>query len=235
MPSPTTFLLWITSYPLGGYLLVLALNLLVTLIEIITVFEPEAWRALRTWGALLLLLGNALAGMLVFDLIRSVVPETPTLPLAFTVGVGLAALIRTRLTLFRPLPQAGHSEARSLEIPLDVLYDRWQGFCRRRIDRALAVQRIQLIRQALEQLSEEDFLAELRLLADGGFIVTQMPGGDEAFFEKVTALPAERRKTYLAFTLLDLAGQPTLKRLMQRQRARAEKREQESKGAGEQG
>ncbi len=228
MPSPATFLLWITGYPIGAYVLVLALNLLVTLIEIITVFEQEAGRALRTWGALLLLLGNGLVSLLIFDLIRSIAPETPLLPLAFTVSIGLSALIRTRLTLLKPLPQLGQSEARGLEIPFDVLYDRWQSFCRRRIDRALAARRIQLIRQALEHLTEGDLLAELRLLADGGFIITQLPGGDEVFFERMNTLSAERRKSYLAFALLDLAGPQTLNRLLQRRRLHLEKGEQEA-------
>ena len=223
MAPTVTFLLWLTSYPIGAYLLVLALNLLVTLVEIITVFEQEAGRALRTWGAFLLLLGNGLTALLVFDLIRSLAPETPLLPLVFTVGVGLSVLIRTRVTLLKPLPQLGHTETGSLEIPFDLLYDRWQSFCRRRIDRALAAARIQVVRQALERLTEEDLLRELRLLADGGFIVTELPGGDQTFFQRVQALTPERRKSYLAFTLLDAAGRKTLERLIRRQAEKPEK------------
>ena len=204
---------------MGAYLLVLALSLLVTLVEIVTVFEQAAGRALRTLGALLLLLGNGLTSLLIFDLIRTLAPETPMLPLAFTVGVGLSALVRTRLTLLKPLPQLGQSEARGLEIPFDIMYERWQSFCRRRIDRALAAGRTQLVRSALEHLTEEDLLAELRLLAEGGFIITPLPGGDEAFFERVKKLPEERRKSYLAFTLLDMAGWQTLERLLNRRRA----------------
>jgi hypothetical protein len=231
MPVAPTLLQWITSQPAGGYLLVLALNLLVTVIEIISVFEQEAWRAVRTWGAFLLMVGNGLASVLVFDLIRSVAPETPVLPLALTVGFGLSFLIRTRLTLLKPLPQMGQAEGRGLAIPFDVVYDRWQRFCRRYIDRALATRRVQLARQALNHLTEDDLLAELRLLADGGFIVTELPDGDEPFFQKVAVLPLERRKVYLAFTLMDAAGPRRLQQLIEEARLLAAKGDQ---GSGKQ-
>ena len=159
---------WLASLPWGLYLLAAGVSLAVA--EVVSVFERDPVRALRIWGAAFLLLLNAAMAVLLLALVRSFWPGGDSPWTALAVGLGLPTLVRSRFTVMKPLPGTAGSEG--VEIRLDELYERLQRFCRGRIDLALAGQRVRLVGQAVDRLELAELERRLRLLLEGGLVVT---------------------------------------------------------------
>lgn len=201
------------------YLLAGGISFLVALAEIVTVFEKAPLRAVRTGGAVLLVLLNAAFAMLVLFLIYTLFPKADSPLVALAVGLGLPVLVRTRFTVFKPMPGTVGSEG--IAIQLDDLYDRLQRFCRRQIDVALAAERVRLVDRAIREVEMSELERRARLLLEGGLVLTDPAKGREYVDRILRAEYAEeRKKILLAFAILDHGGAPMLADMMRKPKVR---------------
>src|SRR2546422_11672020 len=100
---------WSTVVPYlnsaAPYLIAAAISMLIALAEIITVFENDALRALKTWGSLLLVfLSAAFAAFLLAAVPSLGRGGTGDNRIWVTLGVGLrlSTVLRTDLTFIKP-------------------------------------------------------------------------------------------------------------------------------------
>ena len=62
---------WLVSIPWGLYILAGGASLVLAVSEVVSSFEPDPVRALRTWGSAILLLLNVAMAVLILALMRS--------------------------------------------------------------------------------------------------------------------------------------------------------------------
>jgi hypothetical protein len=111
------------------------------------------------------------------------------------------------------LPGTAGSEG--VEIRLDELYERLQSFCRRRIDVALAGQRVRMVEQAMDRLELEELERKSRLLLEGGLVVTASQAS--AYVDKILGkqeYDEERKRMLLAFAILNFGGHGMLEEML---------------------
>src|SRR5512145_113357 len=181
--------------PWAAYLVAGLLSMTVAIAEIVTVFEQDAQRALRTWGAFSLICLNLAASILILALLGELGAKV-NIWLGVAVGIGLPTLIRTRFTVLKPLPG---STSEGVDIQLDQLYERLQRFCRRWIDLQLAEQRVRLVDEAIEYIAVAELEQRLRLLLEGG-LITSTPEACQ-YVDKImnAGYSEERVRILLAF------------------------------------
>jgi hypothetical protein len=210
---------WLTSVPWGLYLLAAVASLVLAVSEVVSSFELDPVRALRTWGSTLLLLLNAAMAVLILALMRSFGAGGDSPWMALAVGLGVPTLVRTRFTVMKPLP--GTAESEGVEIRLDELYERLQSFCRRRIDVALAGQRVRMVEQAMDRLELEELERKSRLLLEGGLVVTASQAS--AYVDKILGkqeYDEERKRMLLAFAILNFGGHGMLEEMLKATKAK---------------
>lgn len=211
MMTVSDFLILLSQIPWTAYLVAGLLSMTVAVAEIVTVFEQDAQRALRTWGAFLLICLNIAASALILALLGELGADV-NVWLGVAVGIGLPTLIRTRFTVLKPLPG---STSEGVDIQLDQLYERLQRFCRRWIDLKLAEQRVRIVDAAIEYIPVTELEQRLRLLLEGG-LITSTP---EAFqyVDKImnAGYGEERVRTLLAFGILNYGGHRMLEEMLQ--------------------
>ena len=210
---------WLASIPWGLYILAGGASLILAVSEVVSSFEPDPVRALRTWGSTILLLLNVAMAVLILALMRSfgTVGDSPWVALA--VGLGLPTLVRTRFTVMKPLP--GMPDSEGVEIRLDELYTRLQGFCRRRIDVALAGQRVRMVEQAMDRLELEELERKARLLLEGGLVVTASQAS--GYVDRILGqqeYDEERKRMLLAFAILNYGGHGMLEGMLKTAKAK---------------
>lgn len=204
------------AIPLELYGLVIGLSGLWAIVEVISAFEYAPLRALRTGGALLLIVANAGFASLVLALVLEVAPNAGgSLWTGVAVAFGWQALIRTRINLLQPLPG---SQGESVGVSINDLYARLQRFCRRQIDRSLAGERSALLEEALK-LDVDTLVQRARLMAHA--LITDELQDFEGYLQRMDErnLPADDRKLLLASYLLDNGGAAPLRELLKRERA----------------
>jgi hypothetical protein len=210
---------WLTSIPWGLYLLAAVASLVLAVSEVVSSFELDPVRALRTWGSTLLLLLNAAMAVLILALMHSFGAGGDSPWMALAVGLGVPTLVRTRFTVMKPLP--GTAESEGVEIRLDELYERLQSFCRRRIDVALAGQRVRMVEQAMDRLELEELERKSRLLLEGGLVVTASQAS--AYVDKILGkqeYDEERKRMLLAFAILNFGGHGMLEEMLKATKAK---------------
>jgi len=210
---------WLASLPWGLYLLAAGATLALAVAEVVSVFERDPTRALFTWGSVLLLLLNVALAVLILTLVRSLWAGGNSPWVALAVGLGLPTLVRTRFTVLKPLP--GMADSQGVDIRLDELYERLQRFCRSRIDLALASQRVQLVEQAMERLDLADLERRLRLLLEGGLLLTDEKARQYA--DKIMnaeGYTEERKRMLLSFAILDYGGHRMLGEMLKAAKAK---------------
>jgi hypothetical protein len=161
---------------------------------------------------MLLLFLNALFVVLLLGLVRKLRPGDDYFWTSVAVGFGLPTLLRTRFTLIKPLPG---STGEGVEISLDQIYGRLQAFCKRRIDLALASQRVQLVEQAMHDLPLDVLVKRLRLLLEGG-LQTVNPNA-AGYVDKILQQPSyddERKRMLLAFAILNQGDYRMLEQML---------------------
>jgi len=185
----------------GLYLLVALLSFLWALTEILQAFRSDVPRALKSGWSWLLFGVNAAFALLVFALVRALVPP-PANPCLLALGVGAAwqALLRTRVNLLQPLtPEAGEA----VSFSLSDLYARFQGFCREQIDQSLVTGRTRLLEQATERPIE---VLERQVRLYGCASQLHEPEEVEDYLTRLQNLPQEERALLLASYLLRQGG-----------------------------
>jgi len=108
-----------------------------------------------------------------------------------------------------------------VEIRLDELYDRLQSFCRRRIDVALAGQRVRMVEQAMDRLALDDLERKARLLLEGGLVVTASQAS--GYVDKILdqqEYDEERKRMLLSFAILNYGGHGMLEEMLKTARAK---------------
>ena len=196
---------WLASVPWELYLLAGGASLVLAVSEVVSSFELDPVRALRTWGSVILLFLNVTMAVLILALMHSFGTGGDSPWAALAVGLGLPTLVRTRFTVMKPLP--GSADSDGVEIRLDELYERLQSFCRRRIDVALAGQRVRMVEQAMDRLELGELERKARLLLEGGLVVTASEAS--GYVDKILGkqeYDEERKRMLLAFAILNFGG-----------------------------
>jgi len=210
------------------YFIAAAFSGVVAIAEIVTVFENDSMRALKTWGSFLLVFLNVVFAVFLLFLVNTVGGVTTGSSrfwVALGVGVGFPTLLRTRFTFIKPLPGSADE---GIAVSLDELYGRLQRFCRRQIDQALATGRVQLVDEAMQRLELTTLENRLRLLLEGGLILAEAGAG--TYVDRIVNhqdYTETRKKMLLAFGLLNYGGFNTLKQMLKsvptpRQRTKSE-------------
>lgn len=183
----------ILPYALAG-----VLSILWGMVELAQTFESDLKRALWNLWAALFLAGNLLLAegvMLVLDLSLGQGLDQRLL-MGVGVGVGWQALLRTRINLFQPLGEG--REAVTLSV-LDF-YRRFQRFCWRQIDRSLIFKRMSLLDEASRL--PLDYLERQVRLRWHASMLSRDQNREAEFWQRLQELPEDRRRLYLASSLL---------------------------------
>jgi hypothetical protein len=197
------------------YLIAASISAVLALAEIVSVFERDPARALRTWGAFWLIFLNAAFASVLFALVSYLSPaESNRYLVSIGVGFGLPVLLRTNFTLIKPLDSTG---GKGIGITFDEMYGRLQGFFRRSIDVSLAARRVRTVEQAIERLSLKDLEQKLRLLLEGGLLT--VGEGSQGYVEKILnreGYDDRRKQMLLSFGILNYGGDRMLERMVKR-------------------
>lgn len=183
---------------LGMGLLAGGIGALWALGEIIGEFRAETGRALRTWGAWLLIVVNFIAAALIFVFAVSLVPTTRGWASAVLIGFAWPTVFRNvSLKLTQPLNDAPENEATAVRV--EKLYAAIQRLALQLINSVLTRQRINLMSTALHQdLPALETFAR-RMIAFSPQVV------DPAIVDQVLARQTtdEVKKAYLAALVMN--------------------------------
>ncbi len=166
--------------------------------EIIGQFRTETARALRTWGAWMLVLFNIVAAAVIYLLIIGLAPGARTWPTALAVGLAWPTIFRNAsLKLSQPITDA--QGANSPAIRLEEVYGNIQKLALQLINGVLTRQRTRLLTEALRfELGDLERYAR-RMIALSPQQV------DATLIDKVLErnIDDEAKKAYLAALVMD--------------------------------
>lgn len=207
---------WLRTPLTVAYMIAAGISIVLAISEIVSVFERDPVRALKTWGAFMLLFLNAAFATILLAIVLYLVPNSNPFWTAIGVGVGLPVLLRTNFTLIKPFDG---STAKGVGITFDEMYGRLQGFCRRRVDIALAARRVRTVDQAIKAIQLSELAQRLRLLLEGGLLTV----GEESqgYVDKIvnhSAYSEERKRMLLAFGILNFGGDRMLEEMLREAR-----------------
>jgi len=203
---------WLTTPTAYPYVIAVGISLAVAVSEIVSVFERDPVRALRTAGAFMLLVLNGIFVVVLLALVRYLKPDSNPLWTAVGVGIGLPVLLRTNFNLIKPLDG---SASKGVGISFEEIYGRLQGFCRRRTDVSLAAQRIRTVDEAIKIVELSGLETRLRLLLEGGLLTI----GEESqgYVDKIIDHPDykdDRKSMLLTFAILNFGGDRMLENMV---------------------
>lgn len=186
--------------------------------EVVIGYPDRPVRALRTWGAWLLMLANALFACLALAAGLTLIPGSASFWMALGVGLSWQAMLRGGINI-QPVPissTTGAGGAPPLGIPLNELYTRLQAFCVGQIQRQLVGERVALMERSIAQLDVPDLARIARLL-----IAALSPSAAEAeqYIQRIESEPnlsTERREIMLISLILDNGGDDLLRRRARR-------------------
>ena len=178
------------------------------LFDLLSTFSDEVGDIMMKLWAWIYLGGHAMGAMALYALVHPWLVSLAPWAQGLVVGLGFQSLLRVRLQVLRPMGLQGEP----LELaPLEEFLSRFQGFCRRRLDRALVRDRLGIIRDLMGYPEEQllDFAFEV-------IAATQLEDPNESLErlrQRLRALPEEKeRRLYLANFLLRRAGRRTVRR-----------------------
>ena len=184
------------------------------LIELIGAFGNESGRALRTFGAWLLLGVNLLGAALIYVLVASVAPSALNAWAAIVVGLAWPTVVRN-LSIKLGQPLEGDANQQTAALRLEQAYGTLQKLSKQMIDGTVVRQRMRLLRD----LTELEF-AELDRLARMAVVLSKQTDPVEAleYINKLTAsgnnaggvADDEVRKAMLAAYILNNFGRDLL-------------------------
>ena len=201
-----------------SYLIAVGFSIALAISEIVSVFERDPVRALRTWGAFMLLFLNAAFVVVLLAIVLYLKPDSHPIWTAVGVGVGLPVLLRTNFTLIKPFDG---STTKGVGITFDEMYGRLQGFCRRRIDIALAARRVRTVDVAINTLELPQLEKRLRLLLEGGLLTVGEDEGSDGYVDRIINHPEyleARKRMLLAFAILNFGGDRMLEEMIREAR-----------------
>jgi hypothetical protein len=188
--------------------------------EVLIGYPERPVRALRTWGAWLLMLANALFACLALAASLTLVPGSASVWMALGVGFSWQSMLRGGITI-QPIPISaapGVGGEEPLGVPLNELYTRLQAFCVGQIQRQLVGERVALMERAIAKLDVAD-LARIARLVTAALSVAEA----EQYIQRVETtsdLSKERREIMLISLVLDNGGNDILRQRVKEQRKR---------------
>lgn len=188
--------------------------------EVLIGYPDRPVQALRTWGAWLLMLANALFACLALAASLTLVPNSASIWMALGVGLSWQSMLRGGITI-QPVPisaASGVSGEQPLGVPLNELYSRLQSFCVGQIQRQLVGERVALMERAIAKLDVVD-LARVARLVTAALSVAEA----EQYIQRVENDPdlsEERREILLISLILDNGGADILRERVKEQRRR---------------
>lgn len=203
-----------------GYYAVTALMAILWAASEVIIGSPEQpMRALRTRGAAVLMLTNALFACLALGAALALIPGSASFWTALGVGLAWQSMLRGGINI-QPLPLSpGAGDSEGMGVPLNELYKRLQGFCVDQIRRQLVEERVELMERAIARLDIPELARVARLVT-----VALGSGSAEAeqFISRLESeqdRPEEQREIMLISLILDKGGGDILHgRLRQRRR-----------------
>lgn len=134
-----------------GVALAAVLGAVVGMIEIVKRYRDEPTKAVFSPWGLIYMMANALFGLVALYFIYHFRGVFGTLPdnrflAAFAAGIGAAAVLRTRIALFKA------ADGKDVALPLDYLISELLALADKHIDRFRAVRRRQLVEQSMADI-----------------------------------------------------------------------------------
>jgi hypothetical protein len=212
---------WLSSWHAELYLITGVLAVVWAMTEIASTFAVDPGRALRTRGAAILLIVNAVFACLALAATLALDPKAATPWLALGVGLAWQTFIRTRLNFIQPLPGEGARE--SVGIPFNELYTRLQDFCRRQIDREIVGERVRLIEMAVDQLDLQTLARRARLVLSSSVVAggkAEADGNTPEYIDKIlndTAMADEAKEIMLIATIIEYGGTGFLRETLRKE------------------
>ncbi|MCP4537597.1 MAG: hypothetical protein GY832_10655 [Chloroflexi bacterium] len=159
-----TILGWMMAVRADLYVLTALIAVIWAVGEVITGYPEQPVRALRTGGALLLMVANATFACMALSLALTLVPGSESIWLAVGVGFSWQAMLRGGINV-QPLPASSVSGAsEGLGVPLNELYTRLQEFCVGQIQRHLVGERVALMERVINKLDISELARIARLV-----------------------------------------------------------------------
>lgn len=214
---------WLVAVHAEWYVVTALLGVIWAALEVATTYEEEAGRALRTGGAWLLMVTNAVLACLVLAMTLRLLNNAGSLWLALSVGFGWQAVLRSGINV-QPLPlPTGKNLAASneeyeeegLSIPLNEFYARIQRLCRRQINREIVSERVILVSEAVNVLDVKELAHEARVLM-GSFPPATLEGDPQAYITKIEQSDQleELKEIMLIALILNYGGRGALQRIL---------------------
>lgn len=206
---------------LGYYAVTALMAILWAASEVIIGSPEQPMSALRTRGAAVLMLANALFACLALGAALTLIPGSASFWTALGVGLAWQSMLRGGINI-QPLPLSpGAASNESMGVPLNELYRRLQDFCVDQIRRQLVEERVNMMERAIAKLGIPDLARIARLVA---VALGSGPAEAEQFISRLESeqdRPEEQREIMLISLILDNGGGDILNgRLRERRRRR---------------
>jgi hypothetical protein len=209
---------WLATVRAELYLVTGVMALLWAASEVVVGYPDQPVRALRTGGAWVLMVANALFACLALAAALALIPGSASIWMALGVGLSWQAMLRGGINI-QPLPissAAGASEG--LGVPLNELYSRLQGFCVGQIQRNLVGERVALMEKAIAKFDIPDLARIARLV-----MTAQAVAEAEPYIQRIEAdesRPQEQREILLISLIISNRGADVLRARVKEQRKR---------------
>ncbi|MDX2033455.1 MAG: hypothetical protein SF339_22455 [Blastocatellia bacterium] len=207
---------WLHNQTLWLALLSGSVGGLWALSEIIGQFRTETGRALRTWGAWMLIAVNVIAAAVIYLLVIGLAPSAKTWPTALAIGLAWPTIFRNAsLKLTQPIADGQGTD--SAAIRLEQVYANIQKLALQLINGVLTRQRTRLLTEALRfDLWELERYAR-RMIALSPQAV------DDSIIDRTLQRPVDddAKKAYLAALVMDTFTRSALDDFIKEQQRRA--------------
>jgi hypothetical protein len=155
---------WLAAVRADLYVITGVMAMIWAASEVVVGYPDQPVRALRTWGAWLLMAANAFFAWVALAASLALIPNSASVWLALGVGLSWQAMLRGGINI-QPLPISSAAEAtEGMGVPLNELYARLQGFCVGQIQRYLVGERVTLMERVIAQLDITDLARIARLV-----------------------------------------------------------------------
>jgi len=211
---------WLISVRADLYLVTGGMAVIWAASEVVVGYPDQPMRALRTWGAWLLMIANAFFACMVLALTLALVPESASTWMALGVGISWQTMLRGGVNI-QPLPissAAGASEG--VGVPFNELYARLQAFCVGQIQRHLVSGRVTLMEQVIAELDITELAHTARLVTAA--LSSSTPKAEQYIqrIESDESRTSEQREILLISLILNNRGADILRKRVRAQRER---------------
>jgi hypothetical protein len=181
--------------------------------ELLTTFQRNIGRALKSrWGLVLLGL-NALSAVGVYAIVRYVFKFDAGIWTALVVGVTFPVVIRSRFTFYRQPGEKETADLTEFSLKVDEFYQTLQGWCLNEVNTLLAEQRKALAEAIKNKFSVKQLEKELRDLIASGVMPEKRQEQEKKLDEILQTQDNARREQLLALLLIDLSTAESLRHL----------------------